>query len=324
MDERRKILLPIEAHLEKAKQLFDASLISDNAMVQLLLDHVKQQTGKMMRPILTLLTARLFGEPTEATYHAALALELLHTASLVHDDVVDESDKRRGQPALHVKFNNKYAVLTGDFLLGLSLQHAAMTQDVEIVSIVGELGKDLAAGEIIQLENTQKKTFTEDVYYDILKKKTAALFVVATHAGARSVRAAAEDITRVNRFSEMLGIAFQIRDDIFDYSDSEEIGKPTGNDMHEGKLTLPALYYINNSTDPSVKEMAYKIRSKVATTAEIADFVAQVKQAGGIAYAERTMQKFREEAIEALSPYTAHEVYPALIAYLDYTIGRTK
>ncbi len=324
MTQKELITAPIEQELAQMRVLFDNSLVCENGMLRLVMDYVKQRTGKMMRPILVLLMARLFGQPKETAQHAALALELLHTASLIHDDVVDESEERRGQPAVHVRFNNKYAVLTGDFLLGLSLQHAAMTQDVEVVKIVAQLGKDLSEGEIIQLENTQNQDFLEEIYFEIIRKKTAALFVACALSGARSVGATPQELEKAALFGDLMGIAFQIRDDIFDYYDSEEIGKPTGNDMHEGKLTLPALYLINRSQDPTVKETAHRIRARQASAEEIAGFVARVKTEGGIAYAEAVMNDYRKRALDVLSDYAGSEVYTSLKAYMDYVIDRKK
>ena len=245
MDKLQQIKLPIDKEFEEFRRLFDSSLQSSNSLLSEVLSYIKQRNGKMMRPILALLIAKLFGEINDSTLHAALSLELLHTASLVHDDVVDESDKRRGQSSVNAIYNNKVSVLVGDYMLATSLKHSAMTREITIVDLVACLGQNLSEGEIIQLANINASEFSEEVYYDVIRKKTAALFTASAEAGAISVHASDEMVKNARLFGEMIGIAFQIKDDIFDYYSSDEIGKPTGNDMREGKLTLPALYVLN-------------------------------------------------------------------------------
>ena len=242
-----------------------------------------------MRPILTLLMAKLFGEINYSALHAALSLELLHTASLVHDDVVDESDKRRGQSSVNAIYNNKVSVLVGDYMLATSLKHSAMTGSIRIVDLVARLGQNLAEGEIIQLTNINASEFSKEVYYDVIRKKTAALFTASAEAGAVAVNSSDEMVQNARLFGEMIGIAFQIKDDIFDYYSSGEIGKPTGNDMSEGKLTLPALHVLNTLGDEKMCQLALRIKSLDATDAEISLFIDYVKKNGGIEYARQVM-----------------------------------
>ena len=232
----------------------------------------------MMRPMLTLLMAKLCGGINDSTYYAAISLELLHTASLVHDDVVDESDKRRGQSSVNAIYDNKVSVLVGDYLLATSLTNAALTGALPLVELVSRLGQQLSEGEIIQLSNTNASDFSELVYFDVIKKKTAALFAAAAEAGARSVQSSDEMVENARLFGEMLGIAFQIKDDIFDYYDSELLGKPTGNDMREGKLTLPALYVLNKEENGAMRDLALKIRALEASSEEIALFIDHIKK----------------------------------------------
>jgi octaprenyl-diphosphate synthase len=241
MERLEQIKSPISAEFEVFKQKFDASLQSSNPLLGEVINFIKQRKGKMMRPILTLLMAKLYGEIEDSTYYAAISLELLHTASLVHDDVVDESDKRRGQSSVNAIYDNKVSVLVGDYLLATSLTNAAMTTDVQLVELVSRLGQALSEGEIIQLSNTNASDFSEDVYFDVIKKKTAALFSTAAEAGARSVKSSDEMAKNAALFGELLGIAFQIKDDIFDYYKSDELGKPTGNDMREGIINVSAI-----------------------------------------------------------------------------------
>ena len=242
MNRLEQIKRPISAEFEVFKQKFDASLQSSNPLLGEVINFIKQRNGKMMRPMLALLMAKLCGEIKDSTYYAAISLELLHTASLVHDDVVDESDKRRGQSSVNAVYDNKVSVLVGDYLLATSLTNAALTADVQLVELVSRLGQALSEGEIIQLSNTNASDFSEDVYFDVIRKKTAALFSTASEAGARSVKCTDEMAQKAALFGELIGIAFQIKDDIFDYYTSDVLGKPTGNDMKEGKLTLPSLY----------------------------------------------------------------------------------
>ena len=194
-----------------------------------------------------LLAAKLFGKVCPATLHAAVALELLHNASLVHDDVVDESTERRGQLSVNAIFNNKVAVLTGDYLLATSLVHAELTNSHRIIQLVSTLGQDLADGELLQLSNVSNHSFSEEVYFDVIRKKTAALFCRLYEAAAFSVGVGEGEAELARLLGEYIGICFRIKDDIFDYFDNREIGKPTGNDMLEGKLTLPALYVLNTT-----------------------------------------------------------------------------
>lgn len=318
-----RIVKPIETEYCQFQELFNQSLTSSNGLVQQVLDYVKHTTGKQMRPILVLLLAKLFGKITPSAMHAAISLELLHTASLIHDDVVDESAERRGRPSVNDVFNNKVSVLSGDFLLGLSLQHAALSGSLDIVRIVADLGKDLSEGEILQLENIQSTEFSEAIYFEVIRKKTAALFRASAMCAAIASDANAETVRRAGEFGELLGIAFQIKDDIFDYFDSADIGKPTGNDMHEGKLTLPALYTIHHTDQESLRDMAGKIKKGLASDAEIHEFIACVKQGGGIAYAESVMDDYRSRALNLLSE-TDSEVHAAVIRYIDFVINRTK
>ena len=324
MNRLEQIKRPISAEFEVFKQKFDASLQSSNPLLGEVINFIKQRNGKMMRPMLALLMAKLCGEIKDSTYYAAISLELLHTASLVHDDVVDESDKRRGQSSVNAVYDNKVSVLVGDYLLATSLTNAALTADVQLVELVSRLGQALSEGEIIQLSNTNASDFSEVVYFDVIRKKTAALFSTASEAGARSVKCTDEMAQKAALFGELIGIAFQIKDDIFDYYTSDVLGKPTGNDMKEGKLTLPSLYVLNALQDESMIALALKIRSLEATDEEIAQFIEYVKSNGGIEYATKVMKGYRDKAIEVLPSTASQDLKDALTAYIDYVIERKK
>lgn len=325
MDSISCIRKPVMAELGEFKALFDGSLSSSNALLDSVITHIRQRNGKMMRPILVLLTARLLaGKVCPATLHAAVSLELLHTASLVHDDVVDESTERRGQLSVNAEFNNKVAVLTGDYLLATALVHAERTNNHDIIRVVSALGQDLAEGELLQLSNVSNLSFSEEVYFDVIRKKTAALFSACTKAAAFSVGAGEEQVEFARLLGEYIGICFQIRDDIFDYSDSKEIGKPTGNDMMEGKLTLPVLYVLNKTADETAQAIAVKVKKGTASADEIVRLVELTKQNGGIEYADRVMEEYKQRAVALLEPLPDSEVRSALLAYLDYVVGRNK
>ena len=236
MAELHQISFPIEKELSQCVELYDKVLSHEDDLLGTILEHVRSRKGKMMRPILVLLTAKEFAPVNEVTYNVALALELFHNASLLHDDVVDESAERRGQASVNATYDNKVAVLVGDYILSTALLHVARTHSEKIVTYLAELGRTLSDGEILQLSNIGRRDISEQVYYDVIKQKTAALFEACCGIGALSAGASNEDIERAKQFGQNLGVIFQIRDDIFDYYDSPEIGKPTGNDMAEGKV----------------------------------------------------------------------------------------
>ena len=323
MDQLSLIKAPIEQELSTFITLFNDSLTHSDQLLGNALSHIRQRGGKRMRPILTLLLAKNFGTVNESTQNAALGLELLHTASLVHDDVVDESDERRGQPSLNASFNNKVAVLVGDYILSTALLRVSQTGDQRIVENLAQLGQTLAAGEILQLTNIQNQDFSEEVYYQVIKKKTAALFESCAALGALSAGASEEVVSKAALFGQNLGIIFQIRDDIFDYFDSKEIGKPTGNDMVEGKLTLPVLYALNKTHSDSMITLARKVKAGSINRDEIAVLVAFTKEQGGIEYADKRMLDYHAEAKTFIDEYVKKaEIRDALIAYLDYVVQR--
>ena len=325
MDYLSIIKQPISTEIADFIEIFNQSLTHEDGMLGQALEHIRQRTGKRMRPILILLIAKSFGKISPVTQHAAVGLELLHTASLVHDDVVDESSERRGQASVNATYNNKVAVLVGDFILSTALLNVAKTGDQRIVENLAELGRTLSNGEILQLTNIQNQDFSEEVYYQVINQKTAALFEACAGIGALSVGADEEVVEEAKRFGQNLGIIFQIRDDIFDYYDSPEIGKPTGNDMAEGKLTLPVIYALNNSSFDSMNKLARKVKAGTINPDEIAVLVEFAKQQGGIEYAEKRMWEFHAEAVGFIEKRVGDSaVGEALHAYLDYVIKRNK
>lgn len=325
MDYQTVIKAPISAELADFIEMFNRSLDHEDGMLAQALNHIRQRGGKRMRPILILLIAKSFGAVTEVTQHAAIGLELLHTASLVHDDVVDESAERRGQASVNAIYDNKVSVLVGDYILSTALLHVSYTHRERIIRYLAQLGRTLSDGEILQLSNISNRDISEDVYYNIIKGKTAALFEACASIGALASGATDEEIEAAARFGQNLGIVFQIRDDIFDYYDSADIGKPTGNDMAEGKLTLPAIYVVNHDAPAEIRELAYKVKDRSISTDEIGKLVAYTKVNGGIEYAERRMWEFHDEACHFIDTYIHQDdIRQALRAYLDYVIKRNK
>ena len=324
MDYLSTIRKPIEGEMNNFVELFKQSLSQGDGMLESVLSHIRQRGGKRMRPMLILLTAKNYGEVSSVTQNAALGLELLHTASLVHDDVVDESDQRRGQPSVNAEYNNKVAVLVGDYILSTALLRVALSDNHVIVQELAELGRTLAAGEILQLSNISNQEISEDVYYQVIDKKTAVLFEACCKLGAISVGAPRDVIEKAAKFGHNIGMIFQIRDDIFDYYDSKEIGKPTGNDMLEGKLTLPIIYSLTHYENAAVLNLAKKVKNGTINNDEIAILIEFAKQYGGIKYAEKKMEEFAKECQSFIDECVKPELKDSFKAYLEYVIQRDK
>ena len=313
---------PIEGEMNNFVELFKQSLSQGDGMLEQVLSHIRQRGGKRMRPMLILLTAKNYGDVSNVTQNAALGLELLHTASLVHDDVVDESNQRRGQPSVNASYNNKVAVLVGDYILSTALLRVALSDNHEIVQELAELGRTLAAGEILQLSNISNQEISEDVYYQVIDKKTAVLFEACCKLGAISVDAPRDVIEKAAKFGHNIGMIFQIRDDIFDYYDSKEIGKPTGNDMLEGKLTLPVIYALTHYESAAMQKLAKKVKNGTINVDEIAVLIEFAKQYGGIKYAEKKMAEFAKECESFIDECVKPELQDSFKAYLEYVIQR--
>ena len=325
MDYLSLIKEPIKAELDDFISLFNKSLTHTDNLQEEIFRRIRQRAGKRMRPMLILLMAKNYGSVSSATLHAAVGLELLHTASLVHDDVVDESTERRGQASVNALYDNKVAVLIGDYILSTALLHVAETHNELIIKYLAELGRTLSNGEILQLTSISNEQISEEIYYNVIRQKTAALFEACCAMGAISAGMPESEIGKAMKFGQTLGIIFQIRDDIFDYYDSSEIGKPTGNDMTEGKLTLPAIYAVNNNAPESIRKLAYKVKERTITQDEIAILVDYTKEHGGIEYAEKRMEEMRREAMEFIeNEVTDDALRRSLEAYLSFVIERTK
>ena len=322
---------PIEAEWKQYEHTMESSLRAENKLQQEVLRYVGSRRGKQLRPLLVLLSAQLCNPVTDKTYKSAVALELLHTASLIHDDVVDDSDTRRGMAAVHTKWTNKVAVLTGDYMLAKVIGLVAEVRNIRILEIVSNLGKSLSSGEMVQLHIGQSMWIDEAQYTQVIEQKTAQLFQACAEAGAESAGCTQRQRTALREYGRMLGLCFQIKDDIFDYSDLEEIGKPTMSDLRDGKVTLPlieALRRAPQSEADEIKAKGERLVSKVyspeeeaRTLEEIKAFVLRFK---GDEYAVQKMLEYKKKATEALSAFHDSEEKKSLINLLDYAINRVQ
>lgn len=323
MDYLSTIRTPIHTELQDFIALFDESLTHKDGLLGQALEHVRAKGGKRMRPILILLMTKSFGKVTSVAQYAAVGLELLHTASLVHDDVVDESGERRGQASVNASYNNKVAVLVGDYILSTALLNIARTNDCDIVCDLAELGRTLSNGEILQLTNIANTNFSEEVYFEVIRQKTAALFEACAVIGAKAGGADKQAVEAARAFGRNVGVIFQIRDDIFDYYQSADLGKPTGNDMAEGKLTLPVLYALNTTGDSQMAALARKVKARNVSAEEIAQLVEFTQNNGGIAYAEQKMAQCKALTDGFINQYIAQpQLQDALKAYVSFIIDR--
>lgn len=318
------ITRPIEKEMAMFNSYFDSQFKSNLPMLEEVLTYVKEGTGKKMRPILLLLVAKCLGGVDTKVLASASAMELLHTASLLHDDVLDESDKRRGRESVKSKYKNSVAVLAGDYILAQSIHNAAETGDCRIVKDVAVLGKSLAHGEVMQVELQHNGNYCEENYINVIKNKTASLFVYSCACAVYSCDGDADMLERFKKFGENVGICFQIKDDIFDYY-SNDVGKPTGSDMREGKVTLPALYVLRESVNPLLEPIRLKLASAESLDDnEIGQLIKISIEEGGIAYAEKMIEHYRNEALAVLPEGIPQDISDAFVAYIDYVIKREK
>lgn len=314
----------IEPELEQLNDRIAEALMSNNSLMNSVVDGYLKSKGKLIRPILVILTARLFGTVGERTLAAAAAVEMLHNASLIHDDVVDESKLRRGHRTINAVWDNHIAVLVGDFFVSSALQQAISTGDIRIIDSLSMLGKTLSLGEIDQIYNARNHSLDENAYFEVIRRKTASLFVSCVKMGAYST--GAEDGTRLNamcRFAELLGLCFQIRDDIFDYhADETTVGKPTGNDLREGKITLPLLYALTRSKLVETPRMLELSKKSELTDDEIKTLTDFAVNAGGIDYSYKAMCRLRDEAVTTIGEVGTAEQTSEFIDLIDYIIAR--
>ena len=319
---------PVEASWRQYERLMESSLRAENKLQQEVLRYVGARRGKQIRPLLTLLSAQICNPVTDKTLRSAVALELLHTASLIHDDVVDSSDTRRGVEAVHVRWTNKVAVLIGDYMLAKVIGLVAEVRNIRILEIVSGLGKSLSSGEMVQLHVGQSMWINEAQYYQVIEQKTAQLFQACTEAGAESAGCTARQRTALREYGRMLGLCFQIKDDIFDYSDLEELGKPTMSDLRDGKVTLPLIEALRRAPKEEGERLKLKVESlelKVGEESRVLEEVkAFVMRFKGDEYAVKKMLEYKKQATEALSVFRDSPEKKSLLALLDYAINRVQ
>lgn len=323
------IIESIKDTIRPELELFDKTLVktleSDNPILESINAFIFQQSGKKLRPMLVILAARMLADKVNpATIQAAIAMELLHTASLVHDDVVDDTLERRGTQSVNARWGNKVAVLSGDYMLSTALMQVSHTDNIKILKAVSFIGLQLSDGEILQLSATQQSKVSETQYFKIIQKKTAYLFSVCSEVGALSVNASEEEIEHLKKFGEYLGFCFQIKDDIFDYYQDINIGKPTGNDIRDGKVTLPLIYALKNATEDESSKIIAWIRMK-DFTAENVEYISRFAvENGGLEYATQRMEDFKNKAIEELNGFEDNVFKKALINCAEFAVSRNK
>jgi len=316
---------PVNQEMELFEAKFREAMSSKVALLNRITYYIVNRKGKQMRPMFVFLTAKLLnnGEVNERTYRGASVIELIHTATLVHDDVVDESNKRRGFFSVNALWKNKIAVLVGDYLLSKGLLLSIDHGDFDLLRIISVAVREMSEGELLQIEKARRLDITEEVYYSIIRQKTATLIAACCSLGACSVRPESPDVETFRKFGELCGMAFQIKDDLFDYGE-EKIGKPTGIDIKEQKMTLPLIYTLNNCEKAEKKWLINSVKNHNKDKKRVKEVIAFVKDNGGLEYAVHKMLHFKEEALSLLETYPDSEFRSSLELMVNYVVDRKK
>jgi octaprenyl-diphosphate synthase len=319
-----KIKAPIAEDMKQFEKYFRSSMRSSVPLLNIITNYVLRRKGKQMRPMFVFLSARLYGNLSDATYVAASLIELLHTATLVHDDVVDNSFERRGFFSIRALWKSKIAVLLGDYLLArgllLSVEHKAF----DLLELVSEAVKEISEGELLQIQKSWRLNINEEEYFNIIRMKTATLIAACTACGCKSVGQPDEEVDRMKSFGEKVGIAFQIKDDLFDYQNNGTIGKPIGNDIQEKKLTLPLIYALEKADKKRRRTILRTLRDGKKSSKQIKEVIDFVKQSGGVEYSEGKMMLYRDQATALLSDLPDSQARRSLLDLVDYTVLRQK
>jgi octaprenyl-diphosphate synthase len=320
-----QIKLPIQEEMEFFETKFKASMISNVALLNRITHYIVRRKGKQMRPMFVFLVAKMVsnGQFKERTYRGASIIELIHTASLVHDDVVDDSNRRRGFFSLNALWKNKIAVLVGDFLFAKGLLLSIDNDDFDLLKHISIAVREMSEGELLQIEKARQLNITEDVYFEIIRKKTAALIASCTAIGAASMDVERAEVEKMRKFGELIGIAFQIKDDLFDYTD-EKIGKPTGIDIKEQKMTLPLIYAINNCSNKERRWIINSVKNHNKNKTRVRELIQLVKDKGGIEYTVGKMKEYQSRATEILHSYPDTPYRESLLTMVNYVIDREK
>jgi octaprenyl-diphosphate synthase len=318
LNEIKKVIDP---ELNEFEIRFKESLKGNTPLLDIIMRYIVSRKGKQMRPMFVFLSAKLVGETNEATYVAASLVELLHTATLVHDDVVDDSYKRRGFLSINALWKNKIAVLVGDFLLAKGLLISIESDQFRLLHILSDTIRAMSEGELLQIEKARRLDIKESIYFDIIQKKTASLISSACQCGAVSVKASEDDIQKLKLIGEKVGIAFQIKDDLLDFGDSET-GKPKGGDIKERKLTLPLIYTLNQASAETRKKIIYIVKNQNTDTEKVAWIIDQIRENGGLKYAEQYMQQYIREALDLLDTFPDSPSRSAFKELIHFVVTR--
>ena len=324
MIDRQLIEKPVASEFEQFKADFSTVLHSEIPLLQSAIEQVLCSNGKHIRPLLLLLTAKACGKPCATTKDAAITIEILHTTTLIHDDVVDETKQRRGVPSLNAIYDNRISVLTGDYILAGTVLRAVDSGNFTIIKRIAQACRELSEGELMQLDNAQKCSINEEEYFTIINKKTATLISVCSEIGAISVDASPETTEKCRLFGKYLGYCFQIKDDIFDYFDNTKIGKPTGNDIREGKITLPLIYALTNAPEKETAQNMEIIKQQNYSIENITALIDFAKQYGGIEYAEKKLSEYKQKAVDIINSFPPSDARNSLLLLADYFSERTR
>ena len=324
MTDIEKIKAPVKEEMKHFDAYFKTVLKSKVPLLDLIMKYILKRKGKQIRPLFVFLTAKMLGNITESTYTAASLIELLHTATLVHDDVVDESYERRGFFSINALWRSKVAVLAGDYLLSKGLLIALEKKEFEILGTVSNAVREISEGELYQIQKSRKLNITEDEYYTIIRQKTATLIAACTATGGQSAGASVKEVEKLKLFGEQVGMAFQIRDDLFDYQKNGLVGKPMGNDIKEKKLTLPLIYSLKNVSLNQRKKILRKINQNQKHPEFVREVVQFVREGRGIEYATKKMNEFRDRALKILKTFPDSEGKTSITGLVDYSINRKK
>ena len=320
-----KIKAPIKGEMEKFEPFFRSSMQTKVPLLNVIMNYILRQKGKQMRPMFVFLTSKMLkNEVSDSTYTAASLIELLHTATLIHDDVVDEAYERRGFFSINALWKSKISVLVGDYLLSKGLLLAVDNNEYELLKIVSVAVKEVSEGELLQIQQSRKLKITEDIYYDIIRKKTAALIAACTACGAKSIGADDEMVEKMRLFGEHVGMAFQIKDDLLDYQNNGSIGKPSGNDIKEKKLTLPIIHVLKNASSSDQKRILSIVKRHNKNKKKVQEVIDFVIENGGLDYTTQKMHEYCEKALDLLKDIPENESKESLIELVNYVVTRNK
>ncbi|MEA3505104.1 MAG: polyprenyl synthetase family protein [Bacteroidota bacterium] len=324
MAKLEEIKFPVSGQIEEFEKKFSSSMKSSVPLLNKITHYIVKRKGKQIRPLFVFLSANMHGDVSESTFSAASLIEILHTATLVHDDIVDDSNMRRGFFSLNALWKNKISVLVGDYLLSQGLLLAMENKEYDLLQIVSKATQEMSEGELLQIEKARRLDIKEEVYFEIIRKKTASLIASCCACGASSVKADEQVVQKMHKFGEMIGIAFQIKDDLLDYEKTSLIGKPKGVDIKEKKMTLPLIYVLNTVPDKERKKVIKAIKYNHDNPKKVAEIIEKVKSNGGIEYANKIMEQYRDDALKILKEFPQNKYRDSLEQLVLFTTERKK